>query len=310
MGHRMAVKSVYWPDITGAEDVPLEFDFTNDVNAIDSTFAVSTAVVTKTTPAGVVTTPTGTVSGKKVTLWTGALTTAGVYQYKCVATLNDTNTTILELNGFLRVTTAASLAANALIALDDFKDYMGISGGTNDHILIPLITRATQYIESYCGRKFYYDGTTYGVYTSSTTPRDSIYDGAGSNVIVLRQRPVVSITQIQSLISIADGSDYLDSVDLDDARIDKGSGRLTLTGYIFEKGEQNVYVDYKAGYSTIPADLQQACMELTKTWWMNRQMNDMLIEERLDKYWYRKPMAAKTPHFVKEILNLYKNRNV
>jgi hypothetical protein len=38
---------------------------------------------------------------------------------------------------------------------------------------------------------------------------------------------------------------------------------IVLMGYAFEKGIDNVEVEYTAGYDSIPADITQACIELT-----------------------------------------------
>lgn len=96
-------------------------------------------------------------------------------------------------------------------------------------------------------------------------------DGDGSNVLVLPQFPVKTITSLY----IGRTSSYAGSlVDSDHYEVDaeapeEGLLRL-LSGYVFTRGVRNIVLTYEAGYKptdtdgyhTMPADLVELLLEL------------------------------------------------
>lgn len=87
----------------------------------------------------------------------------------------------------------------ALISLSDAKTTLGISGTAEDSKLTIMIAAASAAVQRYCGRDF--ESQTYG--TGATTAYSSggdsgYYNGDNSRFLILRQRPVTSITSIYS----------------------------------------------------------------------------------------------------------------
>ena len=121
----------------------------------------------------------------------------------------------------------------------------------DDGILTRLITAASEDIRQECSRRF--DIEAY----------DEFYNGAGwgHGVLITRQWPIVSI---QALIidnrtipaQPAPGMPGYTFTNNDSA------SHVTLYGYEFTRGTDNIELQYNAGYATIPADLNQACIEL------------------------------------------------
>jgi hypothetical protein len=54
----------------------------------------------------------------------------------------------------------------------------------------------------------------------------------------------------------------------------------------FNTGFQNIVVRYIAGYTVIPPDLEQICIELTDSYYSNRSLNTTLKKEKIGDYEY------------------------
>lgn len=200
-----------------------------------------------------------------------------------------------------------SLVGNALIYVNDLKEFMNITTNADDEIIENVIASATSYIEAYCGRKFLYDNDDWGVYTSSTTPHDSIYDG-GEQFIYLTQFPVISITSIYYVSSVAtDGTITTEAYNAGDYTTNKLTGRVTHLR-TWKAGEQNIYVNYKAGYlyADIPAALKQACREIAKIFYFDRQANPNIARRDSPEYKEERHYKEQVPPWIKTLINPYK----
>ena len=121
--------------------------------------------------------------------------------------------------------------------------------GSDDTLLARLITAVSNFIRSTTTRNF-----NVQTYTE-------IRDGQSQNSLFLRQFPIQLITSLtvngQPVSAIA-GNVYTPGArgylyTLTD---------ITLYGYEFTRGRNNISIVYSAGYSTIPYDLAQAAIEL------------------------------------------------
>jgi hypothetical protein len=146
----------------------------------------------------------------------------------------------------------AELLNYALTSLADVKESLGMDSGntSNDNLIIRKINQATEMIERYCGgRRF-----------KSTTYTDEEYDATNSDQLVLRQRPVSVLTSL----SYRESSDNINSwevINNDYYFLDSDAGVVDLT--FNAVGRWNRYkATYTAGYTTIPADLAEACATL------------------------------------------------
>jgi len=90
-----------------------------------------------------------------------------------------------------------------------------------------------------------------------------------------------------------DGYAYLDIPDKPESEfsIDASAGIIKLFG-VFPAGHQNIIVRYTAGYSTIPYDLEQICIDLVKLKYEQQNQTANLKSERLGDYAYTKEAAA------------------
>lgn len=149
----------------------------------------------------------------------------------------------------------ADLLSYALCSLDDVKESLGISSGdtSRDNLIIRKINMATLFIESYCNLPLDH-------HFKETTYTNEEYDGSGTTQLSLKMRPVTSITSFQRRDTSQNQDDWSDN-ETDLYFSDLNSGVIDL---LFNQGTyyNNYRVTYTAGYSTIPADLAEACVML------------------------------------------------
>lgn len=149
----------------------------------------------------------------------------------------------------------ATLASYALTSVSDVKETLGISSGedSKDNLITRKINQATDMMERWCG---------YNVdqHFAETTYTNEEYDGNGSNRLILRNRPVTSITSFQYRDTTQNTDDWTD-VESELYFRDEKPGIISL---LFTQTDhfQRYRVSYVAGYSTIPHDLAEACATL------------------------------------------------
>lgn len=156
-----------------------------------------------------------------------------------------------------------------LCALADVQTYLGDSAASSGSVLSALITNASAMIEQYCNRVF--------AQASYTETRN----GRNTETLYMRQQPIMSV---QSLT--------IDGITVPASTNPKGYGyvfddaQLYLRGARgpfgqperFERGAQNIVVQYMAGFQTIPADVAQACIELVADKFAKRNRIDKSSE--------------------------------
>lgn len=159
------------------------------------------------------------------------------------------------------------LVSYALVTLDNTKTFLGITDHTKDEKIKLLINMATDYIESQTGRRFV-----------SVVHTQEEYDGTGNNQLQLKAFPIISFTKLE-VNNASDNSDSWSEISSSDYWADTNTGIITRTSSfldfdesvdgeetlsetIFDKGKNKYRATYTSGYSTIPYDLQYACMTL------------------------------------------------
>ncbi len=143
-------------------------------------------------------------------------------------------------------------STNALTLLATVQAYAG--GATEaDNTLERLINGASEMLNALTNRKLKARSLT------------EYYDGDGSNVILLRQRPCNSVTTLHDDTLRSWGSSTL--VDSGDYTIVADEGRVYATGTSFSTGVKVLKIVYNGGLSTVPVDLEMACIELTIYWY-------------------------------------------
>ncbi len=73
-------------------------------------------------------------------------------------------------------------------------------------------------------------------------------------------------------------------------RLDADTGILIGT---FPQGQQNIRIDYTAGFATIPADVQEACVAYVQDLYQSELLNNNVKSESLGPYSYTLNDAAK-----------------
>lgn len=139
------------------------------------------------------------------------------------------------------------MAAGDLTTLDNLKAWLSIPATqtADDAVLARLITAASGYIETWLGR-------TIGI--ASYT---EIRDGTGGQRLAFRHTPAQAVQSvIVDGIAISPSTGSPQPGYLFDERI------VTLVGHRFTRGESNAVLAYTAGFTAIPPELEQACIEL------------------------------------------------
>jgi hypothetical protein len=117
-----------------------------------------------------------------------------------------------------------------------------VPSSSMDGLIDQLITAESAAIERFLQRTL-------------TQPQNSVaetYDGNGGFRLPLNSYPIASVDSV-----VVDGTTWDASWYTHDLR-----GLVALEGRRWTRGRRNVVVTYKGGYTTIPSDIQQACVEL------------------------------------------------
>lgn len=145
----------------------------------------------------------------------------------------------------------ATLKSYALTTVADVKELLDIpsSNTSKDNLITRKINQATAIIENYCGRRF-----------KATNYTDELYNASGTDQIVLKQRPIITLTSIEARDTSLNEDDFT-TIDSELYFADNDSGVLGLN--FRSAGHWGRYaVTYRAGYEDIPDDLAEACAEL------------------------------------------------
>lgn len=155
------------------------------------------------------------------------------------------------------------MAAQDLCVLATVKAWLdiGTADTSKDAILSLLITSCSTIIEQWCGRNFYS-----ATYTEN-------YNGTGTTRLILNQLPIQSVASVtinDQVIPVSTdplvygymfdvNSIYLVGSAMPSLGLSTGSN--VSGNNRFPMGNQNVAVEYTAGYATIPAAINQAAVD-------------------------------------------------
>ena len=116
---------------------------------------------------------------------------------------------------------------------------------TDDALLSRLVAAASQYVQTWLNRQI------------ASADYLEIRDGTGGHRL---QFACVPVTAVNSLT--IDGQPVALAASITLAGYRFSPTQLSVRGYRFNRGAQNIVVGYTAGYSTTPPDVAQACIEL------------------------------------------------
>ena len=147
------------------------------------------------------------------------------------------------------------------ISASEFRLDNNIADAQDNRIILDVLYAATDFVNSYCGRKFH-------LYTVSNEKHTLDYD----EYVFLRNFPIDSISSL-----IIEDSEFSST----SYTLDETTGRIKFdfshTG--------NMLVTYVAGTRSIPNDIHFACKKIASYLW-NRRLNEGLSSERLFSYSY------------------------
>lgn len=135
-----------------------------------------------------------------------------------------------------------------LVTLIEAKQWLQITKVTYDDLINVIIPKASQFVESFTKR----------VFTSGTYKQ--IYDGTGDYELEVDYWPITSIT-VLSMSLDKENKEYSDAITANEIMIQKG-GIVEMFDTKFNKGRRNIYLEYVAGYATIPEDIKQVVLDL------------------------------------------------
>lgn len=151
----------------------------------------------------------------------------------------------------------------ALASLSDVKLQLDIptSNTAQDARLTLYINAATQAIQTYCDRVF------------DVTARTEYHDGDLSNAIMSHQWPIISVTElwVDPTRSFTDTTYQLAPTDY----LIQGESRITFTNLLTPRVSGSIKLVYSSGYSTVPPDLNLACIWLVEWFQHHRNRGDM-----------------------------------
>jgi len=190
-----------------------------------------------------------------------------------------------------------------LINLEDYKISENIQNAKDDARLLIIIESVSQLVKTYCNNSFVDYFNTAKTETFNINYSESFIQLTESPVITTDgNKPVVSERQdpTTAYVTLVENTDYY---------IDEGLDSIYRLNNNFPKGPGSVKVEYKAGYSVVPADLKLAVI-------------DLITYYHKDEHKARQTMAGASiqnqtsssqrdnvafPDHIKRVLDLYKN---
>lgn len=139
------------------------------------------------------------------------------------------------------------MAAGDLTNTANVKAQAGTLSAAADAVLQSLITQASSFIATATDRSF-----------TAAASVSEIRHGSGGRELFLAEGPVVSVQSlaVDAVVIPAQVADGQPGYFLVRNEV------ISLLGYTFCRGRNNVRVTYTAGYAAVPKDIEQACIEL------------------------------------------------
>ncbi|MBL8792902.1 MAG: hypothetical protein JNM56_03285 [Planctomycetia bacterium] len=103
----------------------------------------------------------------------------------------------------------------------------------------------------------------------------------------------------------------LHTATLADYQLDERRGWLLHPGSMWPVGRQQFRVQYTAGYATVPEDVQEACAELTATWFLQRGRDlSLRREDTAGTYRFEATDSDQLPKRIRALLRPYRYHRV
>jgi hypothetical protein len=140
----------------------------------------------------------------------------------------------------------------AIVEINAYKDYIGLSGTSEDTKLQILIDAVNLSINAYVGREL------------EEAEYDEIYDGPGTDALCLRNFPIVRGESDLVTVTVA-GVELDESADYTEYGwyIQNVNDGIIFNRGCWPSGRDIIQVEYTAGYAVIPADVLLGAYEMT-----------------------------------------------
>jgi hypothetical protein len=173
------------------------------------------------------------------------------------------------------------MAAGDLTNLNSAKDWMGLTASGDDALLSRLITAVSAGILSWLNR------------TLASAAYTETRNGTGTKRLVLTNYPVSAVASVT-----------VDGVAVPSYNYVFDQYGVQLASGTFSPGSGNVVVAYTAGYAEVPADIEQACIELVQLKYKRRLNPD--VNSKTQGGETITFTSSEMPQSVKDALSQYK----
>lgn len=193
-----------------------------------------------------------------------------------------------------------TLSPYALTTLDTAKEHLGIpvSQTQFDDLVKRFINSATDKIETYCDRFF-----------KERAGLVEYHDGFANDRLLLGQWPAAKPDElwIDSTGEFTDVTKKLtaDQYELDLSARGEGIGVVLTKRCMFPRGTRNIKIVYDAGYTTIPAALEDSCLWLVEFLYDMRNDRSITVQTK-GKNQENTTFREDLPAIVKDTLAAYK----
>jgi hypothetical protein len=142
----------------------------------------------------------------------------------------------------------------ALIVKQTVKDWLKITQTTDDALLDTICAEA---------EGLFLKMTDRIIESAQVT---ETRNGRGKSAMMLRYEPVTAILGVAvDGVALPARTNVMGT-----GYVSDGYGKLSLVGFTFNEGVQNVVVVYQAGYATVPADITSALRDACAYWYQQR----------------------------------------
>jgi len=177
------------------------------------------------------------------------------------------------------------------------QTFGGMPAGSAQQVYVEdLLDRASWWFMKTCGTKL-----------KSQSIGPEYYDVAGGRELRLRNAPVTAVASLYQDTSRAFATASL--IDPDDYTWYEDEGIILLTNAVFLSGRRIVKITSTAGYTTIPYDLENACIELT-CFLYDRYTNKRIGTKQVSNDSRSIIYISEVPKMVREIATLYSRKKM
>lgn len=161
----------------------------------------------------------------------------------------------------------------------------------NDSKIERFINAASMWIGTYCDRRFVSQSYT------------EYFHGRRQNFIMPRQWPVTSITslKVDNSRDWGNPNSLIASTEYEIA----DDGTTIVYDSHFPNGQKNIQLISTCGYTTIPYDLEQACLQLIEWWYRHNERQD-IGRTSMGKGDENVGVLAEVPKHILQVLDGYK----